>query len=202
MKYFAPNLMDQPDEADKETFLKIILKKRPEYVIIWDVIGKDVNDFYNRVYISQYVAIKGKTVFYSKSKHYATRAKTLFDLDEIVYVETSDKWEEFLPGGERFKIIKYFAPNIVDTPQKIALEDFILKILAIRPQYTVIWGINLEDLKYIVSRVYVVSIMPIIGDTLYYSFGKHFAYQAQKKFQISHRKKINTQNTFEQQIGS
>jgi len=32
--------------------------------------------------------------------------------------------------------------------------------------------------------------MPVINDTIYYSYAKHYAFQAQKMFKISNRKKI------------
>ncbi|WP_371805974.1 hypothetical protein [Candidatus Lokiarchaeum ossiferum] len=193
MRFFAPALMDNPEETDKSTFLRLILKKRPEYVIVWDVHGKDMQEFHKRVWVCQYVAIVGDTVYYSQSRHYATRAKVLYNLENIVHIESDDQWEQELPAGRRFKPIKYFAPSVVEIPEEIALEDFINKMLAIRPKYAVIWGLTLKDLEYIVSRVYVVSFMLVIEDTLYYSFAKHFAYAAQKMFQVPHRKQISIQ---------
>ena len=78
VRFFVPQLMDHPEEADKETFLTLMLKTRPEYAIVWDVSGKDVKEFYRRVYVAQYVVIDGDTVYYSQSRHYANRAKALF----------------------------------------------------------------------------------------------------------------------------
>ena len=194
MRFFAPSLiMDQPEETDKSTFLQLMLKMRPEYVIVWDVHGKDLQEFHRRVYIVQYVAIAGDTVYYSQSRHYATRAKILYNLDHIVHVESDEQWEQVLPAGKRFRPIKYYAPDIVEKPEEIVLEDFLNKMLAVRPKFAVIWGLNLQDLEYIVSRVYVVSFMLVIEDTLYYSYAKHFAYSAQKMFQILHRKQISIQ---------
>ncbi|MHA2001599.1 MAG: hypothetical protein ACTSVU_05885 [Promethearchaeota archaeon] len=186
--------MDAPQSADKDTFLKLMLKTRPEYAIIWDVHGKEVQEIHNRVWVTQYVVISGNNVYYSQSRHYADRAKTLFNLKQIVFVESEEKWEDYLPAGERFKTIRYYAPDIVSIPTEIALEDFITKMLRIRPLYCVIWGITTKELETIVSRVYVSSFMLVIDDTLYYSFGKQFAVHMQKKFRIPKHKLISIQN--------
>ena len=145
MRFFIPQpqLMDHPEEADKESFLALMLKARPEYAIVWDVSGKDVQEFYKRVYVSQYVAIGGDnndTVYFSHSRHYANRAKALYadTVQHIVHVETDDQWEELLPAGEKFKPITYFSPEMMDSPAEIALEDFITKMLRARPVYAVI----------------------------------------------------------------
>ncbi len=194
MRFFCPTLMDTPEEADKQTFLNIMLKKRPEYAIIWDVYGKDVIEFYQRVWVSQYVVIHGNAVYYSQSRHYATRAKSLFNLDRIVQVEGEQDWIDHLPAGNRFKSVKYYTPGVVDVPTPITMEDLIGKLLRIRPLYVVVWDIDLEDLTYIVSRAYVSSIMPVIDGVIHYSYGKHYAALAQRKFKIPARKQINIQN--------
>lgn len=194
MRFFCPQLMDQPQETDKETFLALMLKKRPEYAIIWDVTGNDVIDFNKRVWVTQYVAVRDRTVYYSQARHYATRAKALFSIDKIVYVESDEEWEEYLPAGEQFKTIRFYAPGVVGEPTEIALEDFINKMLNIRPPFAVVWDVDLEDVEYMSSRVYVTSYMPVIDDTIYYSFGKHFVYLVQKKFNIPNRQKIEIQS--------
>ena len=83
--------MDTPEEADKETFLTLMLKKRPEYTIIWDVHGKDIIELHHRVWVTQYVVIDNDTVYYSQSRHYATRAKALYNLANIIHVEEEDQ---------------------------------------------------------------------------------------------------------------
>jgi hypothetical protein len=193
MRFFCPQLMDQPQETDKETFLALMLKKRPEYAIIWDVTGKDVIEFHRKVWVTQYVIIDRRTVYYSQARHYATRAKSLFSMEQIVYVESDEEWEEYLPGGEKFKTIRYYAPGVVGEPTEIALEDFINKMLNIRPPFAVVWDVTFDDLEYMSSRVYVTSYMAVLEDTLYYSFGKHFAYLAQKKFDIPKIERISVQ---------
>ena len=188
--------MDRSQEADKETFLAQMLKTRPEYAIVWDVSGKDVQEFYKRVYVAQYVVIDSDTVYYSHSRHYANRAKALFadTVQHIVHVESEAQWEEVLPAGEQFKPITYFSQEMMDSPAEIALEDFIIKMLHSRPVYAVIWGITQTDLEYIVSRVYVTSFMFVIDDTLYYSYAKHFAHATMKRFAIPNLQRINVQN--------
>ncbi len=188
--------MDHPQEADKETFLALMLKTRPEYAIVWDVTGKDVQEFYKRVYVAQYVVIDSDTVYYSHSRHYANRAKALFidTVQHIVHVETDDQWDALLPAGEKYKQITYFSQEMMESPADIALEDFITKMLRARPVYAVIWGITQADLEYIVSRVYVTSFMFVVDDTLYYSYAKHFAYATMKRFDIPHLQRIHVQN--------
>lgn len=193
MKFFCPNLMDHPQETDKETFLALMLKKRPEYAVLWDVTGDDVIEFNRRVWVTQYVVIDKQTIYYSQARHYATRAKALFGIDKIVYVESDEEWREYLPTSEKFKKIRFYAPNVVGEPTEIALEDFINKMLKIRPPFAVLWDVTFADVEYISSRVYVTSYMPVIDDTIYYSYGKHFAYLAQKKFNIPKRQKISIQ---------
>ncbi|MHA1673558.1 MAG: hypothetical protein ACTSYI_08010 [Promethearchaeota archaeon] len=194
MRFFCPQLMDQPLETDKESFLALMLKKRPEYAVLWDITGKDIIEFNKRVWVSQYIAIRGRTVYYSQARHYATRAKSLFSIDKIVYVESDEEWDEYLPAGEKFKTIRFYAPGVVGEPTEIAMEDFINKMLNIRPPFAVIWDVSFEDVEYIASRVWVTSYLPVMEDTIYYSFGKHFVYLAQKKFNIPNRKRISIQS--------
>ncbi|MHA1718460.1 MAG: hypothetical protein ACTSWX_09805 [Promethearchaeota archaeon] len=193
MRFFCPNYQDHPEETDKKTFLALMLKKRPEYAIVWDVTGKDVREFHKRVWVTQYVVINDNVVYYSQSKHYATRAQVLYNLKEIVHVETDEQWDEYLPVGEMFKTIRFYSPYITEEPEEIALEDFINKMIEIRPRYAVLWDVSFEDVEYISSRAWVVSYMPVIGDTIYYSYSKQYAFQAQKKFEIPKRKKIKIQ---------
>lgn len=194
MRYFCPMIMDVPETTDKETFLALMLKKRPEYAIVWDVQGKDIIDFQARVWVVQYVVIAGDKVYYSQSRHYAKRAKVLYNLNEIIFVESPEKWIEYLPEGVEFKRITYYAPGIVESPTESDMEDFINKMLTIRPPYAVLWGVGFEDIVYMASRVYVVSYMPVIGDTIYYSYAKHYAHHAQKQFNIPKKEKITIQD--------
>ncbi len=194
MRYFCPNYMDQPQITDKETFLSIMLKQRPEYAIVWDVRGNDILEFLSRVWVVQDVAIRGDTVYYSQSRHYAQRAKALYNLNNIVLIQNSEDWEKYLPEVAEFKRIRYWAPGIVEEPTEIDLEDFINKMLNIRPPYAVLWDVSMDDVKEIASRVYVVSYMPVIGDTLYYSYAKQYAFQVQKRFNIPKKERINIQN--------
>jgi hypothetical protein len=192
--------MDLPEETDKETFLALMLKKRPEYAIVWDVHGRDVQEFHARVWVVQYVAVKDEVVFYSQSRHYAKRAKAMFHLQKIEHITDDSQWITALPDQEeQFKPLKFYAPDIMgednpNEPIEIELEDFINKMLKFRPPFAVLWNATLEDIEYMASRVYVVSYMPVIGNTLYYSYAKHFAVRAQKLFQIPNRKKIDIQN--------
>ncbi len=80
-----------PNETDKDTFLALMLKKRPEYAIVWDVHGQDLIDFTKRVWVVHYVAISGDKVYYSGSRHYAKRAKKLFRLNEIVEIQSENE---------------------------------------------------------------------------------------------------------------
>lgn len=109
-----------------------------------------------------------------------------------MYVESDEEWREYLPAGEKFKKIRFYAPGVVGEPSEIALEDFINKMLKIRPPFAVIWDVTLKDVEYISSRVYVTSYMPVINDTIYYSYGKHFAYLAQKNLTFQTGKNINS----------
>lgn len=193
MRFFCPNYQDHPEETDNKTFLALMLKKRPEYAIVWDVTGKDVREFHKKVWVTQYVVIKDKVVYYSQSKHYATRAQVLYNLKKIIHIESEEQWDEYLPVGEMFKPIRFYSPNITEEPEEIALEDFISKMIEIRPLYAVLWDVSLEDIEYISSRAWVVSYMPVIDDTIYYSYAKHYAFQAQKLFKIPNRKKIKIQ---------
>lgn len=194
MQYLCPNYMDKPQETDKDTFLTLMLRKRPEYAIVWDVHGKDIIEFLSRVWVVQYVVIKGDTVYFSQSRHYANRARILFNLQKIVQVQSNEEWEKYLPEEAQFKRIKFWAPGVVEQPMEIDMEDFIQKMLKIRPPYAVLWNVTFEEVAQISSRVYVVSYMPIIGDTIYYSYAKYFAYQAQKRFGIPNRKEIHIQS--------
>jgi hypothetical protein len=187
-------IMDVPETTDKETFLALMLKKRPEYAIVWDVQGKDIINFQARVWVVQYVVIAGDKVYYSQSRHYAKRAKGLYNLKDILFVENHEKWIEYLPDSVEFKHLSYYAPGIVESPTEIDMEDFINKMLTIRPPYAVLWGATFEDVEYMASRVYVVSYMPVIGDVLYYSYAKHYAHHAQKLFNIPNRQKIAIQD--------
>ncbi len=193
MLFLVPQLMENPQEIDKESFLALMLKKRPEYAILWDVSGTDLLEFRARVWVTQYIVVADNIAYYSQVRHYATRAKALLNLSKIVHVETDDQWLKHLPPRPEFRQISYYAPDIVEEPTTIAFEDFILKMLKLRPPYAVIWGVSLQEVQYIVSRVYVVSFMPIIDDILYYSYGKHFAFEMQQKFHIPHRKRIEIQ---------
>ncbi|MBA7576517.1 hypothetical protein ES708_18358 [subsurface metagenome] len=193
MRFFCPNYQDHPEETDNKTFLGLMLKKRPEYAIVWDVTGKDVREFHKKVWVTQYVVIKDKVVYYSQSKHYATRAQVLYNLKKIIHIESEEQWDEYLPVGEMFKPIRFYSPNITEEPEDIALEDFISKMIEIRPLYAVLWDVSLEDIEYISSRAWVVSYMPVIDDIIYYSYAKHYAFQAQKLFNIPNRKKITIQ---------
>jgi hypothetical protein len=186
--------MDKPELTDKDAFLALMLKRRPEYAIVWDVRGNDIIEFQTRVWVVQYVAIRDDTVYFSQSRHYAVRAKALFNLTNIVQVLNVDDWEKYLPEIEEFKRMQYWAPGVVEEPTEIDLEDFINKMLNTRPPYAVLWNVSFEDVKEIASRVYVVSYMPVIGDVLYYSYAKHYAFQAQKKFNILKKEKIDIQS--------
>jgi hypothetical protein len=196
MRYFAPAYMDHPESTDKETFLALMLKRRPEYVIVWDVTGKDLLEFQSRVWVVQYVAIRGDNVYFSQSRHYAKRAKVLFNLQNVIEITAPDQWEKLMPEEPAFKRIKYYAPGMVEQPTDIDLEDFINKMLNVRPPYAVLWGVTFEDVINISSRVYVVSYMPVINDTIYYSYGKQYVADAAKRFNIAKREKINIQNPF------
>jgi len=190
MRFFCPQLMDHVDEADKETFLSLVLKKRPEYAIVWDVTGQDIIEFSKRVWVTQYIAIEGKIAYYSQARHYATRAKALFDLDDLVFVDKEEDWAKVLPAGDKFKLIKYYSPEVSPLPTEIALEDFIQKMLKIRPTFVVLWQVSLEEVDYIASRVWVPCYLPVIDDIIYYMYGKHFAHQMQKKFNIKKAARI------------
>jgi hypothetical protein len=85
---------------------------------------------------------------------------------------------------------------MVEQPTEIDLEDFINKMLNVRPPYAVLWGVTFEDVTNISSRVYVVSYMPVINDTIYYSYGKQYAADAAKRFNIPKREKVKLQNPF------
>ena len=185
MRYFCPNYMTHPETVDKETFLALMLKHRPEYAIIWDVTGKDIEYFHKRVWIVQYVAIRGDTVYYSTSKHYARRAKVLFKLNNIVQVNTSEEWQRYFPDTEEFKPMRYWMPGLKGDPQETDREDLINILLRERPPYVVIWNASMEDVAYMTERVYVVSYFPVIGDTIYFSYGKFFAVNVQKRFGIA-----------------
>ena len=193
MRYFCPNYMDHPEETDKESFLSIMLKHRPEYAILWDVIGSDVQEFHHRVWVVQYVAVRGDNVYYSGSRHYAKRARALFKAKNIIKVETEGGWASVLPEEPEFKKITYYAPDVVEEPTEIDMEDFINKMLTHRPPYAVLWNVTFDDIEYMASRVYVVSYMPVIDDTIYYSYAKHFAFRAKKQFNIAQKKKISIQ---------
>ena len=172
-----------------------MLKKRPEYAIVWDVTGKDVREFHKKVWVTQYVVISNNDniVYYSQSKHYGTRAQVLYNIKNIVHVESEEQWDEYLPVGEMFKPIRFYSPDITEEPEEIALEDFISRMIEIRPLYAVLWDVSFEDIEYISSRAWVVSYMPVIDDTIYYSYAKRYAFQAQKQFKIQYRKKITIQ---------
>jgi hypothetical protein len=186
--------MERPEATDKETFLSLMLRKRPEYAIIWDVHGKDVLEFRSRVWVVQYVVVRENTIYFSESKHFARRAKALFKLNEMVQVTSDEEWLKYLPVEEQFHRIKYYAPGIVETPTEIDLEDFINKMLKIRPPFAVLWNVTLDEVEYMTHRVYVTLYMPVIDGTLYYSYGKFYARQAQKKFNIAQIKKITIQD--------
>ena len=194
MRNFCPTLMERPEETDKETFLKIMLRKRPEYAIVWDVHGQDLIDFRSRVWVVQYVAVKGDTVYFTESKHFARRAKVLFNLQNMVQVQSDAQWLQVLPIEAQFHKMRYFAPGVVEFPTEIDLEDFINKMLKIRPPYAVLWNVSMEEVEYMTHRVYVVAYMPIIGDVLYCSYGKHYARQAQKRFQVPKIQKMTLQD--------
>jgi hypothetical protein len=200
VRFFCPSYMDKPDQIDKESFLALMLKRRPEYAIVWDVRGKDVIEFQARVWVVQYVVIRGDNVYFSQSRHYAKRAKVLFNLTNIVQVDTNEEWEKNLPEVPEFKRIRYWSPDVVEAPTEIDMEDFINKMLKIRPPFAVLWDVSLDDIKYMASRVYVVSYMPVIGDTIYFSYAKHYAALAQKKFNIVKREKIDIQDPLKQDI--
>ena len=194
MKYLCPTMMTGlPEETDKETFLDLMLQKRPEYAIVWDVHGEDVIEFLNRVWVVNYIVVSGDTAYYSEKKYYAKRAKKLFRLDKIVEVESPEEWKKYLPKGEKFKRIRYWSPSVVDEITEIDMEDFINKMIEIRPPFVVLWNVSLEDVEYMASRVYVVSYMPVIGNTIHYSYGKYFAIQAMEKFNIPRKQKIDIQ---------
>jgi len=195
MKFFAPNYMDKPDQADKESFLALMLKRRPEYVIVWDVTGKDLIEFQKRVWIVQYVAIRGDTAYYTQSRHYALRAKAINNLAKVQQILQPEEWLTYLPEVPQFKKIRYAAPGLTDKPTEIDKEDFINLMLKVRPPYAVLWDVTFEDVKEMASRVYVVSYMPVIGDIIYYSYAKHYAFQAQKQFNIPKREKIEIQKS-------
>jgi hypothetical protein len=172
-----------------------MLKRRPEYVIVWDVTGKDVQEFQKRVWIVQYVAIKGDTAYFTQSRHYALRAKAINNLAKVVQVVQPEDWLTYLPEEPQFKKIRYMAPGIVEKPTEIDKEDFMMLMLKVRPPYAVLWDVTLDDVKDMAARVYVVSYMPVINDTIYFSYAKHYAFQAQKQFNIPKREKIDIQKS-------
>ena len=182
-----------PEETDKETFLSLMLEKRPEYAIVWDVHGEDVVEFLKRVWVVNYIVVSGDTAYFSTKRYYAKRAKKLFRLEKIQRVESPEEWKEVLPKDEQFKPIRYWAPGMVDEITEIDMEDFINKMLEHRPPYVVLWHVSLEEVEYMAARAYVVSYMPIIGNQLHYSYGKHFAAQAKNRFNISRMKRIGLQ---------
>ena len=73
MRYFCPNYMDQPQITDKETFLSIMLKQRPEYAIVWDVRGNHILEFLSRVWVVQYALFGKYGILFAKSPLYSTR---------------------------------------------------------------------------------------------------------------------------------
>jgi hypothetical protein len=194
LRYFCPTLMERPEDIDKETFLKIMLHRRPEYAIVWDVTGQNVLEFRSRVWVVQYVVVKNDIIYFQESKHFARRAKVLLNLKEIIQVNSDDEWIKYLPADPRFHKMQYVAPELADKPTEIDLEDFINKMLKIRPPYAVLWNVTLDEVETMTHRVYVVAYMPIIGDTLYYSYGKFYARQIQKKFNIPQIQKITLQD--------
>ncbi len=195
MKYLCPTMMTGlPEETDKESFLKLMLDKRPEYAIVWDVHGEDVIEFLKRVWVVNYIVISGDTAYFTEKRYYAKRAKKLFHLNHIIQVDSPEEWLDYLPKDEKFKQIRYWAPNVVDDITEIDMEDFINVMLEYRPLYVVLWNVSLEDIEYMVERVYVVSYMPVIGNTIHYSYGKHFVVQAMKKFDIPRKSKIDIQS--------
>jgi hypothetical protein len=186
--------MERPEDTDKESFLNLMLRKRPEYAIVWDVHGQDILEFRSRVWVVQYVAIRGDTVYFTESKHFARRAKSMFNLPNMIQVRSDEEWLQYLPAEAIFHKMKYYAPGMVTQPTEIDLEDFINKMLKIRPPYAVLWNVTLEEVEYITHRVYVVAYMPVIGDTLYYSYGKYYARKIQKEFGIPKIEKITIQD--------
>ena len=76
----------------------------------------------------------------------------------------------------------------------LEFEYLIQILLSERPLYIVLWDTTMEDVEYLVSRVYVVSYMPVFKDTIHYSYGKFFAFQAMKLFNIPKKEKILLQN--------
>ena len=102
MKYFCPEMMSgNPEETDKETFLKILLERRPKYAIVWDVHWQDILEFKKRVWVVDYVAISNDSVYYSGKIHYAKRARKIADVGNLIEVESDDQWEKYLPKTEQ-----------------------------------------------------------------------------------------------------
>ena len=191
MRYFAPEHMERPEETYSENFLQLMLKVRPKYVVVWDIDYLKLQDFKSRVYVVEYFVVRNNTLYYSNLKPFAKKVARDLQIENLIELNVSDtqELERYLPVDPKNKRFKFWAPGIVENITEIDLNDFLPLMLKFRPPYCVLWGVEFKDIDYMAYRVYVVSYMPVIGDTIYYSYAKHFAVACMKKFNIPKKAK-------------
>lgn len=191
MRFWAPEHMDRPEETYSENFIQLMLKVRPKYVVVWDIDYLKLEEFKSRVYVVEYFVVRNNTLYYSNLKPFAKKVAKDLNIENVVELNLSDPkaLELALPVDPKNKRFKFWAPGIVEEITEIDLNDFLPLMLKIRPPYCVLWGVEFKDINYMAYRVYVVSYMPVIGDTIYYSYAKHYAVTAMKKFNIPKKAK-------------
>lgn len=192
MRFFAPDYMDQPDQTYSENFIQLMLKYRPKFAVIWDIDYQKLKEIKSRAYVVEYFVIREKTLYYSNLKPFAKKMAKELNIEKTQEINLSDQdmLEKALPIDPKNKRFRFWAPGIVEDITEIDLNDFLPLMLKIRPQYCVLWDVELKDVDYMAFRVYVVSYMPVIGNTIYYTHSKHHATACMKRFKLERKEKF------------
>jgi hypothetical protein len=178
--------MDHPEETYSENFLKLMLKYRPKYAVVWDIDHVKLHEFRSRVYVVEYFVVRNGILYFSNLKPFAKKIAKDLQIERIEELDfdTPEKIENALPIDPKNKRFKFWAPNITEEITNIDLNEFLPLMLKIRPPYCVLWDVEFKDIDFMASKVYVVSYMPVINNIIYYSYAKHFAVKIMKKFNI------------------